>query len=158
MEKTQLNIRIAKKKDIETLKSFEQEVIRYERPFAPNLKDDPISYYDLMNQIERDDAQVLVAELDGIIVASGYALIRDSKPYLKEAKHAYLGFMYVDPKYRGRGINGELVDCLFDWAKSKNLNEIHLEVYAENESAIKAYAKKGFTPDLLKMRINFGGA
>jgi len=28
-----------------------------------------------------------------------------------------------------------------------------LDVYAENQSAIKAYTKLGFKPDLLKMRL-----
>jgi RimJ/RimL family protein N-acetyltransferase len=150
----ELYIREAKRTDLKILKKFEQDVIQFERPFAPNLKEDPISYYDLFDLMQRDDAQVLVGVADGRVVASGYALIKNSKPYFKEAKHAYLGFMYVEPEYRGKNINGEIVSRLLDWIKRKNLVEIQLEVYAENQSAIKAYAKAGFKPDLLKMRLN----
>lgn len=32
--------------------------------------------------------------------------------------------------------------------------EIQLEVYAENESALKAYTKIGFRPDILQMRLD----
>jgi len=149
-----LNIREAAEADLKTLKNFEQEVIRYERPFAPNLKEDPIIYYDILDLMLRDDALVLVGVIDDRIIASGYALIKKSKPYIKEAKHAYLGFMYVEPAYRGRNVNGEIVSKLLVWAKRKHLTEIQLDVYAENESALKAYTKAGFKPDLLKMRIN----
>ena len=62
--------------------------------------------------------------------------------------------MFVSPPYRGKGINGEITTKLIEWAKSRNLSEIQLDVYATNESATKAYTKIGFKPDLLKMRFN----
>ncbi len=149
-----MEIREAEIKDLDILKEFEQEVIRYERPFAPNLKGDPITYYDLIDLMEREDAHLIIATIDGEAIASGYALIQNAKHYKTPDKHAYLGFMYVSPKHRGKGVNGKIVEHLIDWANKRNITEIVLEVYNENESALKAYKKKGFKPDLLKMRIN----
>jgi len=154
MEKLEIKIREAKIDDLSTLKSFEQAIILYERPFAPNLKEDPISYYDLGNLIERKDADIVVATIDGEIVGSGYSLIKNSKPYFKPEQYAYLGFMFVLPEHRGKGINKVILECLIDKAKERNITEIQLEVYAENESALKAYKKIGFKPDILKMRLN----
>ena len=57
-------IREAITDELKTLQEFEQGVVKYERPFAPNLKEDPIVYYDIQNLIERDDAQVLVVVVD----------------------------------------------------------------------------------------------
>ena len=74
-------IREAVQDDLEILQEFEQGVIQYERPFAPNLKEDPIVYYDIQNLIERDDAHVLVVVVDNKLVGSGYALIKKSAPY-----------------------------------------------------------------------------
>lgn len=150
-----LKIRPAEIEDLDVLKQIEQEIIRFERPFAPNLGQDPISYYDLRELIQRDDALVLVATIDQEIIGSGYALIKDSKPYEDPKQHAYLGFMFVYPTFRGQGINGQIVDRLLDWARSKNITEIQLDVYAENKSAVQAYTKRNFKPDLLKMRLNF---
>ena len=65
--------------------------------------------------------------------------------------------MYVIPKFRGYGLNGKIIDHLIDWAKTRNLSEIQLDVYAENESAVNAYKKRGFNADVLKMRINTEG-
>lgn len=154
MEKFEIKIREAKIDDLNTLKLFEQAIILYERPFAPNLKKDPISYYDLANLIERKDADVIVATANEEIVGSGYSLIKNSKPYFKPEQYAYLGFMYVLPKYRGKGINKIIIEDLINKAKKRNMTEIQLEVYAENESALKAYTKIGFKPDILKMRLN----
>jgi len=149
-----MEIREAKVEEIDQLKMMEQGIVRYERPFAPNLKDDPIEYYDLRDFIQREDAHVLVALIDGEIVGSGYALIKNSKPYIKYEQHAYLGFMYVEPKFRGQGIIGKIIDQLIEWGKKKNMTEFQLDVYAENESALNAYKKRKFKPDLLKMRFN----
>ena len=154
MKLSHFEIREAVLEDLPILQEFEQGIIQFERPFASNLKDDPISYYDLKDLIVRKDAQVLVALIENEIIASGFALIRNSRPYFKPEQYAYLGFMYVSPEHRGRGINGKIIEKLIDWALSRNLNEIQLDVYAENESAIMAYKKVGFKPDLLKMRLN----
>jgi GNAT superfamily N-acetyltransferase len=62
------------------------------------------------------------------------------------------GFMYVKPAFRGRGINQRILQELIDWAKSKNLKEVRLEVYDENNIAKNSYLKAGFKPGLLEMR------
>ena len=61
--------------------------------------------------------------------------------------------MYVVPEHRGKGLNGGLIKELVQWAKDRDIHEVQLDVYAENQSAIKAYTKLGFKPDLLKMRL-----
>tara|TARA_B100000767_G_scaffold275659_1_gene314110 strand:+ start:20036 stop:20503 length:468 start_codon:yes stop_codon:yes gene_type:complete len=154
MSLSNIKIRKATLKDLELLKEFEQKVIRYERAFAKNLKQDPILYYDLKDYIGRLDVQVLVATLEGKPLGSGYAMIKDSDAFKTPKQFAYLGFMYVIPKQRGKGINGLIINELLKWAKEKKLVEVQLDVYAENESAINAYKKIGFKPDLLKMRLS----
>lgn len=67
--------------DLLILKEFEQSLIEYERPFAPNLKEGFISYYDIQKFIEDPDSFLLVGLLNGEIVSSGYAQIRKSASY-----------------------------------------------------------------------------
>ena len=98
--------------------------------------------------------EVVIAEVDNKIIASGYARIDKSKPFLKHKKHAYLGFMYVLPEYRGKGLNKRIIDTLKNWAITQNINELRLEVYYDNVSAIKAYEKIGFSRYSLEMRYN----
>lgn len=148
-----LIVRPAQKDEIDTLIEFEQGIVAAERPFDSTLKEGEIHYYDLIHLIESPIAEVVVAEMDGELVGSGYALIKEAKPYQKHTHYAYLGFMYVKPEYRGQGINKAILDALKQWAISKNIKEIRLEVYDENLVAKKAYEKAGFKGNLLEMRL-----
>ena len=150
----EVKIRKASLDDLEQLMIFEQDLIKTERPFDPTLKPDPINYYDLKSLLISPLAEVLVAEADNKVIASGYARIDRSKPFLKHSTHAYLGFMYVVPEFRGQGINKKIMDVLKDWAVSQNITEFSLEVYYDNISAIKAYEKIGFSRYSLEMRYN----
>lgn len=96
---------------------------------------------------------LLVAELDNEPIGSGYARIENAKPYLQHAQHAYLGFMYVVPQHRGKGINKMIVDALAAWAASQNITELRLDVYHANEPAIRAYEKCGFAKHMIAMRM-----
>lgn len=151
MEKT--IIRPATLDDLDKLLIFEQGIITTERPFDVTLREGHINYYDIAKMITAENVEVAVAELDSEIIGSGYARMDDSKDYLKYTQHAYLGFMYVDHKYRGKGVNQQIIEYLKQWALSKNLTELRLEVYDENLSAIKAYEKAGFSKLLVQMRM-----
>lgn len=146
--------REATEQDIEILLEFEQGIVTAERPFNSTLIDGKIHYYDLLQLIKSEDAFVLVAEENNEIVASGYAKIK--KPdnnYSNFDRYAYLGFMFVKTKHRGKGINKVVLDELISWAASKGISEIRLDVYSENESAVKAYEKAGFESLLTTMRM-----
>ena len=150
----EFKIRKASLSDLEQLLVFEQDLIKTERPFDPTVKPDPVNYYDLKIILTSPLVEVIVAEADDKIIASGYARINRSKPFIKHSTHAYLGFMYVLPEYRGQGINKRIIDTLKTWAASQNISEFRLEVYYDNVSAIKAYEKIGFSRYILEMRYN----
>lgn len=149
----QVIIRKATLIEIDTLLEFEQGIVEFERPMDATLKEGEIHYYDLAALVESADAEVVVAELDGELIGSGYAHIVDSKPYLKHPKHAHLGFMFVKAGHRGKGVNQMIIEALQQWALSKNITEMRLEVYQSNRSAVRAYEKAGFMPSLLEMRM-----
>ncbi len=146
-------IRKAALQDVETLLTFEQGVITAERPFDSTLKTGPVHYYDIEKMITASDVELLVVQLDDKIIACGYSRIENAKPYLRHQQHAYLGFMYVDPGYRGKGINKMIIDALVKWSASLHITELRLDVYVPNTSAIKAYEKSGFTGLMLEMRM-----
>lgn len=146
-------LRDARLEDLKTLKEFEQEIIRAERPFDPTIRPDPISYYNLEAYIKSQDVKVVVAEKDGQLVASGYALIKNARHYLDHDTYAFLGFMYTVPEVRGQGINAKIVAVLTQWAKKQGLEEVRLTVYQDNIPAIKAYEKSGFKSHINEMRL-----
>jgi ribosomal protein S18 acetylase RimI-like enzyme len=141
--------------DRDVLLQCEQGIIRAERPFSPTLKEDPVQYYDLEKMLTDPQTDVVVVELNNTIIGCGYSRIEDSKPYYRHQQHAYLGMMYVAPEHRGKGINAMVIDGLKSLAKRRGITELRLDVFAENESAIKAYEKVGFRPLLVEMRMGF---
>lgn len=145
--------RKANPSDLDTLLSFEQGIITAERPFDSTLKEGEIHYYDLAKLIDDPNFEVIVAELDGEVIGSGYARITQSKDYLKHHRHCYLGFMYVKPEHRGKGVNNKVLEALKQWTIGQGINELRLEVYNDNQPAIRAYEKAGFIPNLLEMRM-----
>jgi ribosomal protein S18 acetylase RimI-like enzyme len=148
-----LIVRPAKIEELETLLEFEKGIIVAERPFDPTIKEGEAHYYDLAKLIESPLSAVFVAELGGELIASGYVQEKEANDYLKHSRYAYIGFMYVRPEHRGKGVSQKILDALLNWAKERGLAEIRLEVYSENLSAIKAYEKAGFKPLVLEMRM-----
>ena len=104
--------------------------------------------------IHAEHIELLVAELDGLVIGSGYARIEQSKHYLQHPQHAYLGFMFTHPDHRGKGINLAIIAALKEWSAAQQVYELRLEVYIENTPAIKAYKKAGFQPHMLEMRMS----
>lgn len=139
--------------DLDTLLQFEQGVISSERPFDPTLKEGHINYYNLNELITAPYIQLVIAELNGEIIGSGYARIETSKIYLQHPQHAYLGFMYVLPQHRGKGINKLVINALKEWSVQQGITEFRLEVYFGNVPAIKAYEKVGFNSHMIEMRM-----
>ena len=148
-----INIRPATDADLGALLVFEQGVIAAERPFDPTIRSGAINYYDIRYMLSAPEIRLLVAELDGVLIGSGYARIEKGRHYLKHTHHAYLGFMYVVPEHRGKGVNSLIVDALKNWAISQNINELRLDVYYDNQPAIAAYEKAGFVKHLIQMRM-----
>ena len=148
-----LTFRPATTKDLPTLRQFEQGVIEAERPFNPTLKPSKIHYYDLEALLNNPDAVIILGEIDGQIVTSGYVKILDAKPQFQFNQYAYMGFMYVLPEHRGKGINKLLLNELIAWAKARGIQEVRLDVYDENMPAVRAYEKRGFKKLLVEMRL-----
>ena len=140
--------------DLDTLLQFEQGVVTAERPFDSTLKSGTIHYYDLEALIQSKDARFVVGHIDSEIICCGYGKKMMAKDFQKIASYIYIGFMYVQPAYRGKGISQKIIDNIKTWADHLDIKEVRLDVYAENESAVKAYEKAGFKQHLITMRFS----
>lgn len=140
--------------DLPILLRFEQGIIEAERPMDPTLKESHITYYDISLLIKNDNSEVFVVTHEATIIASGYAKIIKDKPYLKHEYQGYLGFMFVEPNYRGEGVNKLITDALLHWCKEQGVYEIRLDVYDTNPAALRAYEKAGFKNNLINMRLD----
>jgi GNAT superfamily N-acetyltransferase len=148
-----IQIRSATLEDLPTLLRFEKGIISAERPFDPTLVPGEFHYYDLAARIRDPDAEVVVAEDNGRVVAGGSAIIKEGKNYNTFPSYSFLGFMFVEPDYRGKGLNRLIIERLVEWSHLKCLKEIRLHVYSDNLNAIHAYEKVWFKKILTEMRM-----
>lgn len=149
-----LKIRNATINDLDILLEFEQFLIDYERNLTSHIKEGHINYYDIESFIKKPDANVIVAETNGKIIGSGYALVKSNKIYKSPEKYVYLGFMYVKEEHRGKGVNKRIMNELIEWGKKNGHHIFKLDVYSNNSSAINAYQKAGFKAEELNMILN----
>lgn len=147
-----VSIRKATLTDLPILLGFEQALIEVERPMDASLEQEKkISYYDISEFIKNDESEVFVATINDEIVGSGYGLIKENASKRRYKQHGYVGFIYVKPQQRGKGISGKIISAIFDWFRLRGIKETRLSVYQNNPSAIKAYEKLGFKRNLIEM-------
>ncbi|TLV02146.1 GNAT family N-acetyltransferase [Dyadobacter luticola] len=149
-----IQVRPARPDELQVLWEFEQGIILAERPFDKTLLPGHFHYYDLAKMIENEETEVVVAVQGDKLIGSGHARIMEAKPFNQFERYAFLGFMYVVPEMRGKGVNRLIIDALVQWAKNRGLEEIRLHVYSDNAPAIAAYEKVGFKKILTEMRLD----
>jgi GNAT superfamily N-acetyltransferase len=149
----QISFRAATLKDADALREFEQGIVGAERAFDSTLKAGTIQYYDIEKMLLADHVRFIVAECDNELVGCGFARIDNARTYLVHSQQAYLGLMYVDPKYRGQSINRKIIERLKQWCRSKGVTELRLEVYSDNIVAVRVYEKAGFIKHIIEMRL-----
>ncbi|MFY0604996.1 MAG: GNAT family N-acetyltransferase [Flavobacteriaceae bacterium] len=149
-----ITTRKATLEDIEVLLLFEQGMIAAERPMDETLKREETYYYDISYLINEPSIELVIAEVDGKIAGCGYARIIKGRDCFQFNQFSYLGFMFTEEKYRGKGVNKVIIDYLYDWTLSKGVYEVRLEVYPDNPGAIRAYEKAGMKASMITMRID----
>ncbi|NJD09851.1 MAG: ribosomal-protein-alanine N-acetyltransferase [Gemmatimonadetes bacterium] len=86
--------------------------------------------------LQRQDAELLVAELDGRL--AGYAV------YWQVLDQGELGNVAVDPVWRRRGVARRLVVAVMERAAERGVRELFLEVRPSNAGARQLYESLGF--------------
>ena len=105
---SEVTIRVAESADLATLERFQQGIVAAERPFDPLLRESGVRYYDIVAMLRDPAVHLLLAEAEGSPIGCGFARIDTAKPWLRHTREAYLGLMFVEPEWRGRGGNAQI--------------------------------------------------
>lgn len=71
----------------------------------------------------------------------------------KDKRYGMITMVYIDKKFRRRGIGIKISRKLIKWLKSKKVKYIESSAYINNKPSIKMQEKLGFKPISLKMRL-----
>jgi N-acetylglutamate synthase-like GNAT family acetyltransferase len=95
-----------------------------------------------MNAVRRDSKHfVLVAESAGSVVGWAHAYLCC---LIESDLHAELGGLVVDEAHRDRGVGGELLEKVEEWARQKGCSAVTVRSNITRTAAHKFYAARGY--------------
>ncbi|TYB31567.1 MAG: GNAT family N-acetyltransferase [Candidatus Mcinerneyibacterium aminivorans] len=109
----------------------------------------------LFSIIDGEKKEIIVAETDEKILGLVIIGIETSPDYsvLIPRKYVLIDNIAVDDNYRNKGVGTALMKKVHKWAKSRNINEIVLNVYEFNDEAIEFYKKLGYRTRSRRMAV-----
>ncbi len=78
--------------------------------------------------------------------------IKIGSGFFKNKKIGIIHALFVEAKYRNRGVGTELVKTFVSWLKTKKAEIAELSVASNNITAIKLYKNLGFKEFIIRMR------
>jgi ribosomal protein S18 acetylase RimI-like enzyme len=66
-------------------------------------------------------------------------------------RHAHILLLYVQPAHRRQGIGSALVSQAEDWARQRGDRQMGLQVFQQNQPALRLYETLGYAPQSLWM-------
>lgn len=138
----QVVIRQARGEDAPELRKRLARVVR-EKVYldvTPDALPDPREQREEIEKLQDSGGMYAVVEVDGILAGTAQ-LKRGSKGI---SDHTAKFRTWIIPGYRGMGLGKKLMEYTIGWAKSNGIEKINLDVWSNNERAIRLYRKYGF--------------
>lgn len=108
------------------------------------------------NRLEEDlnnpSSLHLVAEDNGKLVGWFEGGIQETLPYFTERKIGHIRSAYVLPEFRKQGVAKAGIAMLLSWFKENEIKLAELSVASENQEAVEAWEKLGFTEYKKRMK------
>ena len=95
------------------------------------------------SKIVSDNAQVLVAEVDGELIGYLVGVVKDISWRLPKKTGEILN-LYVKKGHRNNGVGAEMTKRFTEFAKGKKAARITLMQHFENDQALRFYKRAGF--------------
>ena len=133
-----MNVRPAEPRDADRVLALMEGLTR------PPVADDPGPQRDVfLAHLERDDAEIFVAELDGEVTGAVSLWIQPRLNWT--SPQAWIPDLYVDPQFRRRGAARALLDACVTEARRRDCHRLVLESGHHRAEAHRLYEDYGFT-------------
>ncbi len=154
----EFKIRKAGQSDRISLKELFSEELIYHKKLLPEMFNVPETLIDeswLESVIKSENEYLAVLEIDDSIVGAILYKIRTSPNdiIIKERKYGYIQEMIVAKSERRKGMGKKLLEYAENDLIKKGVNEIELNIWELNESAMRFYENYGFETIQRRMKI-----
>ncbi len=93
-----------------------------------------------------------LAEEGGRVVGFAAGKIEKLPAFYIERKIGILFQIFVEEKYRNRGVGTKLINKFISWLKSRQIKAVRLEVFPTNSAVKELYKNLGFKEFKIEMR------
>jgi len=97
----------------------------------------------ILNDFEKNDAIILVAEDKGKLIGFAYGTIKKVK-HLSIGRMGHFNDCYIEKAYRRKGIARKLTKQLMNWYKIKKIKYVDVYVDSKNTTGLKTWTCLGF--------------
>ena len=150
-------IRKAEKRDIQSIIELLHQVNMVHHVLRPDLFKPNTTKYneqELGAMLEDDRKPIFVFE-DGAVLGYAFCIVTEVKDdiLLQDIKTLYIDDICVDEKARGRHVGKALYEYVRDYAQSIGCNNVTLNVWDGNDSALHFYRNMGMKVQKTTMEV-----
>ena len=148
MNNSEIDIRKASIKDIETVIDLGSMLQDESKIYEPNLNFDrksAIEHYSA--ELNNDDDLIIVAEIDNKIVGYQYSYVTILDYLDSQNIQCTFEAIILLPEYRSKGIGNQITTVSEKWAvEDKKVNRIRANIYNGNNASEQLHLNDGFKP------------
>lgn len=145
-------IRKAVKEDAQTLDYLLTLLIQDEQKYDDNIDENFTVQHFYENYIDDFHKYIIVAEEENKII--GYLYGYQKKDESLHNKVAVLDALYVEEKYRKKGVASSFISSFKTWCLENSIQEIEVNVLSQNLKAKNLYSKHNFVTKKETMYTN----
>lgn len=156
-KETMMTIRRATLTDIPRLNELLQEILQVHHVARPDLfsaSGQKFSQDELAILLKNEVKPVFVYEDEGQVLGHLFCeIIQLDSPVLEPVKTLFIDDLCVTSAARGQKIGEKLYDFAVDYAKEIGCHNITLDVWNDNQGALRFYERLGMKPQKTRMEI-----
>ena len=153
-----MNIRFAENRDIPQMLSLLQQVGQVHHEIRPDLFRSGAQKYDesALEELLQDSRRpILAGVVEDVMVGYAFCILQETKndPVLADRKVLYIDDLCVDENCRGQGVATALYEKVCDYAREIGCQAVTLNVWCDNDSAMRFYENRGLKPQKIGMEF-----
>ncbi|MGB0840053.1 MAG: GNAT family N-acetyltransferase [Chitinophagales bacterium] len=146
-----MTIRLATKKDIDTITQMRLLNAQFhanllgKNVLKPKAEIEVFFRNHTTKMVDTVNAKILMITEQEDVVGYVIGILTPDHPIFDFGKNALVDDVYIRPDFQGKGYGKALVNNLFDWFRTENVDQIQLNVYVTNDVARHFWQKMGFS-------------
>ncbi|MFC1921304.1 GNAT family N-acetyltransferase [Chloroflexota bacterium] len=124
-------------------------------PRFPMRDEAPASFEEhLIERMKSGENLTLVALDKDSVVGFSMSRINNYAPIWEREIYGTIDTIAIKSEYRRKGIGEQMLEKIFDWFKSNNIDRIEISVAAENEVGYSFWKKHGFRNFMYRLYLD----